>query len=77
MVDISADLSFEEAFAQLEEVLASMENEELTLEESMARYELGVALSAFCESKLETAELRVSQWQADDTTTEFDEWQEG
>lgn len=76
MVDIPEDLSFEDAFAQLEEVLAAMEDGELTLDESMAKYELGVALSAFCQAKLESAELRVRQWQADDTTAEFDEWQD-
>ena len=76
MVDIPEDLSFEDAFAQLEEVLAAMEEGDLPLDESMAKYELGVALSAFCEAKLESAELRVRKWQADDSTSDFDEWQD-
>lgn len=55
------DLSYEEAFAELEAVVATLENEEKTLEESMALFERGQALSKYCSSLLENAELRVKQ----------------
>lgn len=74
MADIPQDLSYEEAYAQLEAVLASLETGELSLEESLARYESGAALAAYCERKLDEAELRVRQWQPGDETETFDGW---
>ena len=71
-----AKMTYEEAYAQLEEVLASLEAGDLSLEESLARYEVGAKLAAYCEGKLDEAELRVRQWQPDDTTTPLDEWSE-
>ncbi len=76
MADIAEDLTYEEAYAQLEEVLASLETGELSLEESLTRYESGAALAAYCEQKLSEAELRVRQWQPDDETEAFDGWSE-
>ena len=76
MAEIPEDLTYEEAYAQLEEVLGSLEAGDLPLEESLARYEVGAELAAFCERKLDEAELRVRQWQPDDTTTSLDEWSE-
>lgn len=76
MVDIAKDLSYEEAYTQLEEVLSSLETGELSLEESLARYESGAALAAYCERKLDEAELRVRQWQPGDETESFDGWSE-
>ena len=37
-VELPADLTFEEAYAQLEEVLAALEAGDLALDESLARY---------------------------------------
>lgn len=75
-VELPADLSFEDAYAQLEDVLAALEAGDLTLDESLARYELGVALTEFCERKLEQAELRVRKWLPDNSTEALDDWQE-
>ena len=55
------ELSYEEAFAELEAVVETLENDEKTLEESMSLFERGQALSKFCASLLENAELRVKQ----------------
>lgn len=76
MSELSEELTYEEAYAQLESVLALLEAGELPLEESLARYEEGAKLAAFCERKLDTAELRVRQWQPDDSTTPLDDWAE-
>ena len=75
-VELPADLTFEEAYAQLEEVLAALEAGDLALDESLARYEMGVALTEFCERKLEEAELRVRKWLPDSSTAPLDDWED-
>lgn len=55
------ELSYEEAFAELEAVVATLENDEKTLEESMSLFERGQTLSKYCAALLESAELRVKQ----------------
>jgi exodeoxyribonuclease VII small subunit len=71
-----AELTYEEAFHQLEQVLQALEAGDLPLDQSLALYELGATLAAFCARKLDEAELRVRQWQPGDQTTPFEEWQE-
>ncbi|MGL4650391.1 MAG: exodeoxyribonuclease VII small subunit [Caldilineaceae bacterium] len=70
------DLSYEEAFSQLEEILSRLEGGDLPLEESLSLFEKGSALVAHCSRKLEEAELRVRQWAPGDQTSSFDGWQE-
>lgn len=53
--------SFEESYAQLEEVVRQLERGELTLDESMALFEKGIKLAQLCEAKLDKAEQKVSQ----------------
>lgn len=69
-------LTYEQAFSQLEEVLGKLEQGDLTLEESLALFERGAALAACCSRKLEQAELRVRQWQPGDSTPPFEGWRE-
>ncbi len=56
-----ADLTFEQAFQQLEEVVQKLEAGDLSLEESLALFERGMLLARLCESKLDEAEQKVSQ----------------
>jgi exodeoxyribonuclease VII small subunit len=56
-----ADLSFEEAFAELEATVVRLERGDLPLEESIALFERGQALAAHCNIQLDTAELKVRQ----------------
>lgn len=56
-----SEMTFEEAFAELEEVVRKLEAGGLTLEESLALYERGQALAAYCNRQLDQAELKVSQ----------------
>jgi exodeoxyribonuclease VII small subunit len=74
---VSSELSYEAAFAQLEEVLAQLERDDLPLEESLLLYEQGVELAARCSRVLDAAELRVQRWQSDGATVELTDWQEG
>jgi exodeoxyribonuclease VII small subunit len=50
---------FESAIAELETIVKTLEEGDLTLEKSLALFERGVQLSRFCHSKLEEAERRV------------------
>jgi exodeoxyribonuclease VII small subunit len=54
-------LPFEEAFEELELVVRQLEEGQLSLDESLALFERGQALSARCQQLLETAELKVQQ----------------
>lgn len=75
MSKIAADeivnLSFEEALRALEETVASLEMGDLTLEESLALFERGQKLAAFCNGQLENASLRVEQLTAEGELAEI------
>jgi exodeoxyribonuclease VII small subunit len=53
-------LRFSEALAELEAIVAALEGGQLDLEDSLARYERGVALLRACQAKLGEAEQRVT-----------------
>lgn len=55
-----ADMSFGAALAELEDIVRSLETGQLELEESLARYERGVALLRACQAKLSHAQQRVT-----------------
>jgi exodeoxyribonuclease VII small subunit len=57
----TADLTFEQAFQQLGEVVQKLEAGDLSLEESLALFERGMLLARLCEGKLDKAEQKVSQ----------------
>jgi exodeoxyribonuclease VII small subunit len=52
-------LTYEEAFAELETIVAALESGEHPLEESMSLFERGQALTKRCAELLDKAELRV------------------
>ena len=60
-MDTLENLSYEEAYQRLEEVIAQLESGELSLEQSVALYEQGQKLSAHCQNLLEKAELKIQQ----------------
>jgi exodeoxyribonuclease VII small subunit len=53
------NLSFEDALTQLESLVEQMERGELSLEDSLASFERGVALTRRCEAALKAAEQKV------------------
>ena len=59
--DAIADLSFEQALAQLEQIVAQLESGQAELERSIALYERGAKLKAHCEARLRAAQLRVER----------------
>lgn len=66
------ELTFEQAFAQLEEIVERLESSELTLDESVALFERGQVLAAQCAKLLEAAELKVKQLMPSGELKEFD-----
>jgi len=54
-------LSYEDAYEQLEVVIAQLESGELSLENSVKLYEEGQKLSVHCQKLLEEAELKIKQ----------------
>lgn len=54
-----AGLSFEDALAELEKIVRSLEGGQQKLEEAIAAYERGAKLRRHCEAKLAAAEQRV------------------
>lgn len=67
-------LSYEDAYAYLQRVLAALESGDLPLESSLKMYEVGTRLAAACATTLEKAELQVQRWQEGNSTTPFDGW---
>ncbi len=63
MTDDVKPKDFEDALKKLEGIVKELEDGELSLEKSLARYEQGVRLARFCNSKLEEAEKRVEMLQ--------------
>jgi exodeoxyribonuclease VII small subunit len=57
---MSESPSFEEALAELDQILRDLEDGTTTLEESLARYERGVGLLKCCYAQLQTAEQRIA-----------------
>jgi exodeoxyribonuclease VII small subunit len=54
-------LNFEKALAELEQLVAEMEQGELSLEDSLKRFEKGIALTTECQQALQNAELKVTE----------------
>jgi len=53
------ELSYEKAFAELDEVVRKLEGGDLSLDESLALFERGQALAARCSQLLDEADLKV------------------
>ncbi len=66
------NLSYEEAFAELEEIVNALEGEQKPLDEAMKLFERGQALVARCSELLEAAELKVKKL-SDETLVPFEE----
>ena len=58
--DIAA-MTFEQALAELEAIVGTLESGQAPLEDSIRMYERGAALKAHCETRLEAARLRVEK----------------
>lgn len=52
-------MTYEEAIKRLEELVHMLEDAEIPLEESLASFQEGIALSRYCREKLTEIEYRV------------------
>ncbi|HET9910855.1 MAG TPA: exodeoxyribonuclease VII small subunit [Anaerolineales bacterium] len=60
------ELTYEEALAELEEIVSALESEQNRLEDAIKLFERGQALAARCGVLLEAAELKVKQVAGDE-----------
>ncbi len=56
-----AELTYEQAFNELESIVAALETEQKTLEETMRLFERGQVLAQFCAALLDNAELKIKE----------------
>ena len=59
--DDIAKLSFEQALAELEQIVAKLEGGQAPLAQSIEIYERGEALKQHCEALLKQAEMRIEK----------------
>lgn len=57
----ASELSYEQAFAELEAIVTILETDQRTLEETLALFERGQELARTCAGQLDQAELKVQQ----------------
>ena len=55
-----ADLTFEKAMKQLEQIVHELESGDQPLEKAIKKFEEGVQLSKFCSEKLDETEKRIN-----------------
>ena len=65
-----SDLSYEQAFSELEAIVATLENEQKPLDESLQLYERGQLLVQYCAALLDQADLRIQQLNPNKLNTE-------
>jgi exodeoxyribonuclease VII small subunit len=57
----NADQTFEQAQAELEQIVVRLEQGQASLDDALALWERGEALYAFCRGKLDAAQGRVEE----------------
>lgn len=55
-----SEYTYEQAKAQLDEVVAKLENKDLPLDDMVSLWEQGEKLAAVCEARLENARARLA-----------------
>jgi len=53
------EMTYEQALARLEEIVASLDKNDLPLDKALALFEEGTALATFCTEKLENAKQKI------------------
>ncbi len=66
------ELTYEEALAELEQIVEALEGEQNPLDEALKLYERGQALTRHCGALLESAQLKVQKL-AGESLLEFEE----
>jgi exodeoxyribonuclease VII small subunit len=75
-ISTTPEVSLEEAMAELSQIVTSLESGQVSLDESLARFERGMGLLRVCHQKLDSAAQRIEMLtqMSDDgvVTEEFD-----
>lgn len=58
---MSSEMTYESAISRLEEIVERLENNEVSLDESMKLFEEGTKLTAFCSAKLKDAQQKITE----------------
>ncbi len=67
------DISMEELFAQLDEIMNALDDQDLSLEDSFALYERGMKTVRLCNEKLDMVEKRMLMIAQDGSEVPFEE----
>lgn len=73
---VNEEMTFREAMAELNSIVAALESNTLELEESLVKYERGIALLRFLKDRLNNAQQKVDvlmgelDMSVDDTVTD-------
>mgnify|MGYP001265090021 FL=1 len=59
------NLNFEDSLAKLESIVDALEDNDVSLEESVKKFEEGIKLVKDCQSQLKEAELKVNKLMGD------------
>ena len=60
-----AQLTYEQALAELETIVSMLESEQRSLEEALSLFERGQALTQHCTNLLDKADLKIRQLSGD------------
>ena len=64
-------IDFEASLKELESIVAKLEDENISLEDSVQSFEVGVNLVKECQKQLQKAELKIKKLLDDGTPTEI------
>ena len=67
------ELTLEQGFDQLDEIIEKLEDREIPLEESFGLYEQGIKLLKDCNEKIDRVEKQVQKLNADNRLSDFEE----
>ncbi|MCR5640616.1 MAG: exodeoxyribonuclease VII small subunit [Lachnospiraceae bacterium] len=67
------ELTLEQGFEKLDEIIGQLEDREIPLEKSFQLYEEGVALLKGCNDKIDRVEKQVQKLNSDNTLSDFEE----
>ena len=59
------NLNFEDSLAKLEGIVDALEDDDVSLEESVKKFEEGIKLVKDCQKQLQEAELKVNKLMSD------------
>ena len=64
-------IDFEASLKELESIVAKLEDENISLEDSVQSFEVGINLVKECQKQLQKAELKIKKLLDDGTSTEI------